>query len=44
MKNLHENALMQDMSLQEMTDTNGGGLTAALVITAILLLYSQEAY
>lgn len=24
MKNLHENALMQEMSLKEMTDTNGG--------------------
>jgi hypothetical protein len=44
MKNLHENALMQEMSMKEMTDTNGGDLVTALILTAILLLYSQEAY
>lgn len=44
MKNLNENALLQEMNESEMANVNGGFLVEALIITAILLLYSQEAH
>lgn len=36
--------VIREMSASEMTDANGGVVLEAIIITCILLLYSQEAY
>ena len=36
--------VIREMSASEMTDANGGVVVEAIIITCILLLYSQEAH
>lgn len=44
LESMKKESVIREMSASEMTDANGGVVVEAIIITCILLLYSQEAH